>query len=120
MIPIIFTGLLIGAMIPYLFSALTMKAVGHAAEDMVQAVREEFIANKDRYNDENYQPDTNKCIKIATYSSLTQMILPGILVIAIPIFVGIFLGPGCVAGLTNYSHKTRTNKQRNNTVLCHD
>jgi inorganic pyrophosphatase len=99
MTPIIFTGLLIGAMIPYLFSALTMKAVGNAAEDMVQAVREEFIANKARYHDEDYEPDTNKCIRIATNSSLTQMILPGILVIAIPITVGIFLGPSCVAGL---------------------
>jgi len=99
MTPIIFTGLLIGAMIPYLFSALTMQAVGNAAEDMVQAVRKEFNENKDKLNDINFQPDSDKCIKIATNSSLTQMILPGILVILIPILFGILFGPSCVAGL---------------------
>jgi len=98
MTPIIFTGLLFGAMIPYLFSALTMKAVGSAAEDMVQAVREEFKANKDRYHDANYEPDVNKCIRIATESSLRQMILPGLLVVLVPIVMGVFLGPSCVAG----------------------
>lgn len=65
----------------------------------MQAVRDEFIANKDKYHDESYQLDTNKCIRIATNSSLTQMILPGIVVILIPIIVGVFLGPSCVAGL---------------------
>jgi len=99
MTPIIFSGLLLGAMIPYLFCALTMKAVGSAAEDMVQAVRDEFIKNKDRYHDPTYEPDINECIGIATYSSLTQMFLPGILVIGIPIVCGMLFGPKCVAGI---------------------
>jgi inorganic pyrophosphatase len=103
MTPIIFTGLLVGAMIPYLFSALTMKAVGTAAEEMVQAIRDEFNAHKEanigKPEDPDYEPDPNKCIRIATNSSLTQMILPGLLVILIPILVGILFGPSCVAGL---------------------
>jgi len=99
MTPIIFSGLLLGAMIPYLFCALTMKAVGSAAEDMVQAVRDEFNANKERYHDPSYEPDINKCIGIATYSSLTEMFLPGVLVIAIPIVTGVLFGPKAVAGL---------------------
>jgi len=99
MAPIVFTGLLFGAMIPYLFSALTMKAVGSAAEDMVEAVRENFRENKDKFDDPDYQPNPNKCIAIATHSSLTLMILPGLLVIFTPIFTGILLGPKCVSGL---------------------
>jgi inorganic pyrophosphatase len=62
-------------------------------------VREEFTANQDRYNDPTYEPDINKCIAIATYSSLTEMFLPGLLVIAIPIVAGILFGPKAVAGL---------------------
>jgi inorganic pyrophosphatase len=99
MTPVIFSGLLLGSMIPYLFCALTMKAVGSAAEDMVQAVRDEFNANKERYNDPSYEPDINKCIGIATYSSLTEMFLPGLLVIAIPIVSGVLFGPKAVAGI---------------------
>jgi inorganic pyrophosphatase len=99
MTPIIFSGLLFGAMVPFLFSALTMKAVGNAAEDMVQAVRDDFLKNKEKFDDPEFMPDIDKCIGIATNSSLTEMILPGLLVLAIPITAGVLFGPKCVAGL---------------------
>lgn len=86
-----------GAMIPYLFSALTMKSVGNAAEAMVEAVREDF----QRYNQNHvdYKPDFEKCIKIATTNSLSQMFLPGLIVILLPIVCGVLFGSKAVAGL---------------------
>ena len=100
MTPIIFSGLIFGAMIPYLFSALVMKAVGTAAEEMVDKVRELTEKYKDELLDENfYIPDTHECISVATVSSLRQMILPGLIVILTPIIIGILFGPKCVAGL---------------------
>jgi H(+)-translocating pyrophosphatase len=95
--PIVLSGLLFGAMIPYLFAALTMKAVGNSAEEMVNAIREDMRNNLN--NPEPQQPDSNKCIKIATNSSLSQMFLPGAIVIFIPIILGVLFGPRCVAGL---------------------
>lgn len=92
--PIILSGLIVGAMLPYLFSALTMKAVGNAAEVMVQAVREDM----DNKKGSNEEPDSNKCIQIATNKSLSQMFLPGALIIFIPIILGVLFGPKCVAG----------------------
>jgi len=92
--PIILTGLLIGAMMPYLFSALTMMAVGNAAEVMVQAVREDFNAKAGT----NEAPDSNKCIQIATNKSLSQMFLPGAIIIFVPIILGVLFGPNAVAG----------------------
>jgi Na+/H+-translocating membrane pyrophosphatase len=95
MTPTFLSLLMIGAMIPYLFSALTMQAVGFAAEAMISLIRED-IKNKDR---EGYVPNYNGCIKISLNASLTHMILPGCIVIFLPILVGIFFGPTAVAGL---------------------
>jgi len=97
--PICFSGLLLGAMEPYFFSALLMKAVGSAAEDMVQAVRNEYNENKEKFNDPDYKPNVQKCIKISTQSALSQMILPGLLVLSFPIVLGVLFGPKCVSGL---------------------
>jgi H(+)-translocating pyrophosphatase len=90
--PIILSGLLIGAMIPYLFSALTIKAVGRAAEEMVKTIR-------DNYDPNVTEPDSEKCIKVATSTSLSQMFLPGAIIIFLPIVFGCLFGPSCVAGI---------------------
>ena len=94
--PIVFSGLLFGAMIPYLFSALTMKAVGNSATAMVGCIRENF--NKCFTGGEDYKPNYEECIRISTTNSLKEMILPGLLVIVFPITVGVFFGPKAVAG----------------------
>ena len=97
--PIIFSGLLFGAMIPYLFSALTMKAVGNAAGAMVTEVRKEFQEHVGKDDWLTFEPNTNECINIATKNSINQMFVPGLLVIVIPITVGVLFGPKAVAGL---------------------
>lgn len=94
--PLQFAGLVVGAMLPYAFSAMTMKAVGTAAEAMI-----EEIARQDREGliREGVEPDYAKCIAISTESSLKEMIAPGLLVMLSPILVGLFFGPKGVAGL---------------------
>lgn len=106
---LIFSGLLFGSMIPYIFSAMTIKAVGKAAEAMVHYIKEDFIS-KDLINpiDPNRidliklmqieKVDFSACIAISTRSSLIGMILPGLLVIITPIVVGVLFGPLAVAG----------------------
>lgn len=94
--PLQFAGLVVGAMLPYAFSAMTMKAVGTAAEAMI-----EEIARQDREGliREGVEPDYAACIGISTASSLREMIAPGCLVIFTPIICGLFFGPKGVAGL---------------------
>jgi len=98
MTPVMLASLTIGAMIPYLFSALTMRAVGNAAEKMVEAVRDDFFEIKKNANI-NAAPDTDKCIKISTDASIGQMFLPGAIVILVPLIMGTLFGPTCVAGI---------------------
>jgi inorganic pyrophosphatase len=95
--PWIFCSLLIGAMLPYAFSALTMKSVGSAAQEMVKEVRRQFRNPKVRSGEE--EPDYDSCIKVSTTASLREMILPGILVMATPIVLGVVFHPLLVAGL---------------------
>merc|ERR1712039_405356 len=75
--PWTFTGLLLGAMIPFAFSAMTMTSVGHAANDMVEECRRQFKAMRES----NVTPDYERCIKISTHASLKEMVPPGLLVI---------------------------------------
>ena len=91
-------GLLLGGMVPYLFGALTMGAVGRSAEKMVQEVRRQFkeIAG---IMEGNAEPDYASCIKISTDASLKEMVLPGILAVVCPRVVGFALGP---AGLASF------------------
>jgi len=85
--PSIVIGLLLGGTLPFIFSALTMRAVGNAASDMVKEVRRQFreIAG---IMDGTTPPDAAHCVKIATDGALRQMILPGIIAIATPIIIG--------------------------------
>jgi inorganic pyrophosphatase len=98
MTPIMLASLTIGAMVPYLFSALTMRAVGNAAERMVEAVRDDFYNLKANANTDA-KPDTERCIKISTDASINQMFLPGAIVIFVPLILGTLFGPTCVAGI---------------------
>ena len=82
--PLIFTSLLFGAMIPYAFSALTMKSVGLAAHGMIDEVRRQ-IRERPGILDGTERPDYKKCIEISTEASLKEMIMPGLLVL-IPSF----------------------------------
>ncbi len=90
-------GLLLGGMVPYLFGALTMGAVGRAAEGMVEEVRRQFREIKG-IMEGTAEPDYAACIKISTDASLREMILPGILAIVCPIAVGFLLEPKGLAG----------------------
>ncbi|MCD6120584.1 MAG: sodium-translocating pyrophosphatase [Spirochaetales bacterium] len=88
-IPVL-TGLLFGAVIPYLFSSLALSAVGKAAYKMVEEVRRQFSEHPGIL-EETEEPDYKKCISISTASALKQMLLPGIIAAATPVLVG-FLG----------------------------
>ena len=93
-----FAGLLIGSMLPYIFSALTMKAVGKAALEMVEEVRRQFRENPG-IMDGSVKPDCDRCIMISTEASLKEMIIPGLLVIITPLFFGFIFGTRMVVGI---------------------
>ena len=95
--PWVIASFLIGAMLPYAFSAMTMKSVGQAAQEMVEEVRRQF---KDpRIRNGEIEPDYQKCIVVSTKASIKEMILPGLLVMLTPLFFGIFFHPVLLAGL---------------------
>ena len=96
--PNVFIGLTIGAMLPYLFSSMTILAVGNAAGEVVVEVRRQFkeIAG---LMEGKADPDYSKCIAISTHSALREMIAPGLLAVVAPLFVGFVLGPGALGGL---------------------
>lgn len=95
--PLEFSGLLVGAMLPYAFSALTMAAVGQAANEMIVEITRQFRSGL--IQDESKEPDYDKCISISTDASLKKMVLPGLLVIGSPLLVGLLFGPRGVSGL---------------------
>jgi len=96
--PFQFAGLLGGAMLPYWFSALTMKSVGKAAYGMVSEVRRQFTEHPEILEGKAY-PDYGACVDISTKASLREMIAPGLLVILSPLAVGFFFGVECLSGM---------------------
>lgn len=96
--PSVLIGLLIGAMLPFLFSALTMKAVGRAAQQIVVEVRRQFREIKGLMEGKA-EADYETCVDICTKSSLKEMILPAALGIIAPIAVGLILGCNGVVGM---------------------
>ncbi|MFL2803573.1 MAG: sodium-translocating pyrophosphatase [Dehalococcoidia bacterium] len=91
-------GLIIGSITPFLFSALTMQAVGRAAYEMVQEVRRQFREITGLM--EGTAPaDYARAVDISTRSAMREMILPGIIAIAVPIVVGVILGPEALGGV---------------------
>jgi K(+)-stimulated pyrophosphate-energized sodium pump len=98
--PDVVIGLLIGAMLPFLFSALTMRAVGRAAYRMIEEVRRQFREIPGlREGAPGVSPDSASCVAIATAGAIREMILPGILAVAAPIAVGFLLGISALTGL---------------------
>lgn len=98
--PLVFAFLLVGAMIPYWFTAMTMKSVGEAANEMVKEVERQFKEIPGLLEGINGAvPDHTKCIDISTRASLREMINPAILIIATPLLTGILFGHVAVAGL---------------------
>lgn len=96
--PTMLPGILIGAMLPYLFSALTMTAVGKAAYQIVMEVRRQFREIPGLMEGTG-QPDYRTCVGISTEGALREMILPGALAVVVPIVVGFVLGKEALAGL---------------------
>ncbi|MGN2336860.1 sodium-translocating pyrophosphatase [Clostridium cagae] len=96
--PLTLVGVLIGGMLPFLFAALTMQSVGKAATQMVEEVRRQFKENGGILKG-TQKPDYSKCVEISTNAALKEMILPGILAIAVPLLVGILLGTEALAGV---------------------
>jgi len=96
--PYLVAGLFIGAMLPFVFAALTMGAVGKAAYAMVEEVRYQFKKFKLLENDKN-KPDYKRCVKISTNRALKEMILPSLMAVISPIVVGIVLKPTGLGGL---------------------
>lgn len=96
--PVVMAGLFVGGMLPFLFSALAMQAVGVSAMQMVEEVRRQFREIKGIMEGET-KPDYSKCVDIATTAALRQMIAPAILAIAVPVAVGFIFGPQALGGL---------------------
>ena len=94
--PIIVAGVFIGAMMPFMFAALTMGAVSRAAHAMVEEVRRQFREIKGIMEYEA-EPEYDKCVAISTNSALREMMLPGILAIVVPVLIGCF-NPAMLGG----------------------
>ena len=96
--PIVIIGLFIGAMLPFLFSAMTMNSVGKAANQMIEEVRRQFRSDKGIMEGTS-KPDYANCVDISTKAALTEMILPGLMAIIAPLAVGIVLGTAALGGM---------------------
>ena len=121
--PRIMAGLLVGGMLPFVFSALSMNAVGRAAMAMIEEVRRQFknipelkaalevmrkydsdmtkASDKDRtiFDAADGKPDYQKCVEISTTASIKEMVLPGLLAIAVPVAIGFIGGAEMLGGL---------------------
>ncbi|KAF6984665.1 hypothetical protein CFC21_002633 [Triticum aestivum] len=96
--PKVFAGMLAGGMLPYWFSAMTMKSVGSAALKMVEEVRRQF-STIPGLMEGRATPDYASCVRISTDASLREMMPPGALVLLAPLVVGTFFGVHTLAGL---------------------
>ena len=99
--PIVIIGLFIGAMLPFLFSAMTMNSVGKAANQMIEEVRRQFRETPGIMQG-TAKPDYARCVEISTGAALKEMVVPGLMAIVVPLLVGFLLGAealaGCLAG----------------------
>ena len=96
--PTVLAGLFIGACLPFVFAALTMSSVGRAAQSIVKEVRRQF-KEITGLMEGKAEPDYKSCVDLCTRSSLKEMILPTVVAIAVPVAVGLLLGPNGVIGL---------------------
>ena len=96
--PVVLVGVFVGAMLPFLFSALTMSAVGKSAQHVVLEVRRQFAKDPGILAGTS-EPDYARCVTICTKSAQKQMILPAVIAVLSPILAGTFLGVNGVTGL---------------------
>ena len=96
--PKVMAGLLIGGMLPFIFSSLAMQAVGKAAHEIVDEVRRQFKQIKGLMSGKS-KPDYNKCIEISTKSALKRMVLPGVIAVSSPIIIGLSMGAEALGGM---------------------
>lgn len=96
--PVVYTSLFIGAVLPFLFTAMTMKSVGKAAFDMIEEVRRQFKTIPGIMEGTG-EPDYAECVAISTKAALREMIAPGVLIMGTPLVVGFLFGVEAVAGV---------------------
>ncbi|OFW55063.1 MAG: sodium-translocating pyrophosphatase [Actinobacteria bacterium RBG_13_35_12] len=96
--PVVVAGMFIGGLLPYLFSALAINAVGKTAFLMIEEVRRQF-REIPGLKEGKAKPDSARCVDISTKGALKEMIVPGLLAIIAPILVGIILGPNALGGM---------------------
>ena len=95
--PIILSGLLLGAMLPYVFSAMAMGAVGRAAGDMIKEVGRQFNEIKG-LREGTARAEYAKCVDISTKAAIREMMLPGIMAVSVPVVIG-FISKDMLGGL---------------------
>ncbi|MDP1931505.1 MAG: V-type H(+)-translocating pyrophosphatase [Gammaproteobacteria bacterium] len=96
--PVVFVSLFMGAVLPFLFTAMTMKSVGKAAFDMIEEVRRQFRTIPGLMEGTG-EPDYAQCVAISTKAALREMIAPGVLIMGSPLVVGYLFGVPAVAGM---------------------
>lgn len=96
--PMVVIGLFIGGMLPFLFSAMTMSAVGRSASHMITEVRRQF-REIPGLMEGTAKPDYARCVDISTTAALREMVLPAVLAVLAPLFVGLVLGAEALGGL---------------------
>ena len=96
--PAVVIGLLIGGMLPFVFSAMTMDSVSKAANKMIEEVRRQFREIPGIMEGKG-KPDYKKCVSISTTAALKEMLIPGLMAVIVPLAVGFILGPAALAAL---------------------
>jgi K(+)-stimulated pyrophosphate-energized sodium pump len=96
--PFVIAGLFIGAMLPFMFSALTMNSVGKAANQMIEEVRRQFREDSGIMAGTS-KPDYARCVDISTTAALKEMVIPGLMAVVAPLAVGIIMGPAALGGM---------------------
>ncbi len=96
--PVVLAGIFLGGIFPFLVSSITMRAVGAAAFDMIHEIRRQF-REIPGLMEGTAEPDSDRCIEIATQAALRRMILPGVLAVGAPVVVGFALGATALGGM---------------------
>ena len=96
--PDVLIGLFIGGMIPFVIASITMNAVGEAASEMIEEIRRQF-REIEGLLEGKAEPDTARCIDIATTAALKKMILPGVIAVSAPPLIGFAIGPEALGGM---------------------
>ena len=96
--PRVLMGMFIGGMLPFLIASITMTAVGEAAFDMIKEIRRQFREIPGLLEG-NAEPDTARCVDIATAAALRKMIIPGVIAVVAPVVMGVVLGAAALGGM---------------------